>query len=434
MGRATGNTHGVSATQRGKRATTPPGIGGSVGAASNPPATPESLGLTSKTSAREPNEGLRRHKLMTKELRKAFAETGSQEGKGHDATVIAKFFNPYGNSPWDKLYVTEFDGEDTLFGYCVSNNGPDCDEWGYSSLNEIASATLPSGTPAIERDIHFPPRPLRECDGALRKDGANITAAADIGGSSGKAASGPDTTSRERVVDGITVTEEIIEWGDGAISVDYVTADGMNLWEDIESHTSFDEPLSDAALLQLLAERGAHWPSRRPDHGDREFRYPRKYNGEGIVKDFRRLLETGDVNKLSPRLYDFLTMSGGYIAHFNLGGFRGTYEGKISELLNGEMMSLTSHDPRQSPYRARLAGVEEKLYGGGVPWQRSHLEDSGYKDGLSAADVMAEVCAVACELEYEVRLRERTQRRSERINAMRAIADAEGFTVSPSEE
>jgi hypothetical protein len=127
-------------------------------------------------------------------------------------------------------------------------------------------------------------------------------------------------------------------------------------------------------------------------------------------------------------------MSGGFIAHFNLEGFRGTYDGKLSDLLDGEMTSFTGHDPRQSPYRARLAGQEEKLYGGGAPWQSPHLEDSGYKDGLSAADVMAEVCAVACEMKEKVNQREQAAQRSERIQAMRAIAEAEGFTVTPSEE
>jgi hypothetical protein len=386
-------------------------------------------------AGREPNEGLRRHKLMTKELRKTFAEMGSQDGKGHDAIVIAKFFNPYGRGPWDTLYVTEFDGEDTLFGYCISNGGESFDEWGYSNLHEIASAALPSGTPAIERDIHFSPKPLRECEGALRRDGTDTATGAGGAGDAGAEGAGPGRSSRERVIDGLSVTEEVIEWGDGAISVDYVTADGMNLWEDPEAHTSFDGPLSDGELDALLVERGAHWPSRRPERSQpRQFRYPRKYNGQGVVEDFRRLLESGDMGKLTPRLYDFLTMSGGFIAHFNLEGFRGTYDGKLSDLLDGEMTSFTGHDPRQSPYRARLAGQEEKLYGGGAPWQSPHLEDSGYKDGLSAADVMAEVCAVACEMKEKVNQREQAAQRSERIQAMRAIAEAEGFTVTPSEE
>lgn len=326
-------------------------------------------------AGREPNEGLRRHKLITKELREAFAEMGSQDGKGDDAIVIAKFFNPYGRGPWDMLYVTEFDGEDVLLGYCVSNGGESFDEWGYSSLREIASSTLPSGTPVIERDIHFTAKPLRECEGAMRKN--------DFRGSG--VAESP--TEQPEEAGGMTLSGGVASGGDAS---------------------SEDAPR-------------------------REFRYPRKYNGRGVIEDFRRLLDTGDMSKLTPRLYEFLTMSGGFIAHFNLNGFRSTYSGRLSELLDGEMTSFTRHDPRESPYRERLGGQEPKVYGG-APWEGAHLVDSGYKDGLSAADVMAELCAVACELEDEVRRREQAQRRRERIKAMRAIAEAEGFTVATSEE
>ncbi len=312
---------------------------------------------------------------MTKELRKAFAKMGRQDGKGDDAIVIAKFFNPCGRGAWDTLYVTEFDGEDVLFGYCISNGGESFDEWGYSSLREIASTTLPSGTPVIERDIHFTAKPLRECEGALRKDDFRGSVAAE-----------PPAEQPEE-------------------------AEGMTL-------SNGDASGGDAS------------PEDAPR---REFRYPRKYNGHGVVEDFRRLLDTGDMSKLTPRLYEFLTMSGGFIAHFNLNGFRSTYSGRLSELLDGEMTSFTRHDPRESPYRERLGGQEPKVYGG-APWEGAHLEDSGYKDGLSAADVMAEVCAAACELEGDVRRREQTQRRGERIQAMRAIAETEGFSVTPSEE
>jgi hypothetical protein len=61
---------------------------------------------------------------------------GSQDNHGDAAKVIVKLFFPGGRYT---LYVTE--GEDlgddvNLFGYCISALGPDCDEWGYSSLAE----------------------------------------------------------------------------------------------------------------------------------------------------------------------------------------------------------------------------------------------------------------------------------------------------------
>ena len=94
---------------------------------------------------------------------------------------------------------------------------------------------------------------------------------------------------------------------------------------------------------------------------------------------------------------------------------------------------LHRYDPRESPYRERLNGQEEKVYGG-APWEGAHLEDSGYKDGLSAADVMAGMCSVACELEEEVRRREENQRKDQRIETMRVIAEAEGFNITPADE
>jgi hypothetical protein len=62
-------------------------------------------------------------------------------------------------------------------------------------------------------------------------------------------------TEAEREIDGIVITETIIEWNDtDGISADYVTAGGINLYADRESLTSFDEPLSDDELRDVLAE------------------------------------------------------------------------------------------------------------------------------------------------------------------------------------
>ena len=89
---------------------------------------------------------------MTAEIASKIPAIGETDGD-HDpftSTVAVKFFAPGRYT----LYVTEFDGEDTLFGYCVSPLGPDCDEWGYSSLKELAEMEM-FGMPAIERDIYF---------------------------------------------------------------------------------------------------------------------------------------------------------------------------------------------------------------------------------------------------------------------------------------
>lgn len=109
--------------------------------------------------------------LLPPKIRRLLCERypiGSQDGQGDAAKVIVKLFFPAGRYT---LYITE--GEDlgddvNLFGYCISALGPDCDEWGYSSLAEIASVSLRGLR--IERDVTIEPEKytvaeLRKIDG-----------------------------------------------------------------------------------------------------------------------------------------------------------------------------------------------------------------------------------------------------------------------------
>jgi len=67
--------------------------------------------------------------------------------------VPLKIFDPGGRGTW---YITEFDGEDTLFGFCCSPLGSDCDELGYVSLEELQSVKNRFGI-GMERDINWNP-------------------------------------------------------------------------------------------------------------------------------------------------------------------------------------------------------------------------------------------------------------------------------------
>lgn len=101
-------------------------------------------------------------KLLTKALRKRFEQIGRQEDSS-DPIVICKFFDPCGSWTW---YATEFDGDDTFFGYVVGFEK----EWGYFSLSELESVTKTiqfvmnthdnsfKAVLPIERDLYF-----REC-------------------------------------------------------------------------------------------------------------------------------------------------------------------------------------------------------------------------------------------------------------------------------
>lgn len=98
---------------------------------------------------------LRGHSLMTPELREALPKLYSQENTP-DPMVVVKYFCPYSQAVW---FVTEFDGEDTMFGWADLGFG--CGELGYMSLSEL-SETCKGRLPLVERDLHWKPVPLSE--------------------------------------------------------------------------------------------------------------------------------------------------------------------------------------------------------------------------------------------------------------------------------
>ena len=83
-----------------------------------------------------------------------------QEGKGDEALVHVKLFDPTGSWTW---FITEFDpAENTAFGLV---NGHEA-EVGYIDLNELANARGRLGI-GIEIDMHFKPQTLAACRATL---------------------------------------------------------------------------------------------------------------------------------------------------------------------------------------------------------------------------------------------------------------------------
>jgi hypothetical protein len=97
-----------------------------------------------------------RQQMLTKENRQQLPPLYAQDGKGMDAIAYVKFFNPCGSGTW---YITEFDPETNMaFGLaCLQER-----ELGYIDLNELMAVKLRFGL-YIERDIHFKPTKLSEC-------------------------------------------------------------------------------------------------------------------------------------------------------------------------------------------------------------------------------------------------------------------------------
>ena len=106
-----------------------------------------------------------KQKLLTKEIREKLPPLYSQDGKGFAAVAQVKFFYAYGSGEW---FATEFDGEDTFFGWVQHIGGNPGGEFGYFSLSELESISARINgkqirdLQGIERDICF--TPSRLCD------------------------------------------------------------------------------------------------------------------------------------------------------------------------------------------------------------------------------------------------------------------------------
>jgi len=95
-------------------------------------------------------------KLLTKEILHKLPELGVNEDLGENAIAQVKFFTPDAQWTW---YASEYDGLDMFFGVVVGLER----EYGYFSLSELQKVRGALGLP-IERDMHWTPRPLKECN------------------------------------------------------------------------------------------------------------------------------------------------------------------------------------------------------------------------------------------------------------------------------
>ncbi len=92
--------------------------------------------------------------LITPEIQKLLPPLYANENKvPAEIRVPLKIFDPSGRGTW---YVTEFSGEDTMFGYCRSPLGSEFDELGYMSLQELSTVINSYGL-HMERDIYWNP-------------------------------------------------------------------------------------------------------------------------------------------------------------------------------------------------------------------------------------------------------------------------------------
>ena len=120
---------------------------------------PDATGTTTATTMwQDKHSGLRRHKLMTKELGEKIPALYANENVEDYDSVLApvKLFSPYANWTW---YITEWNAET---GECFGLVDGFEKELGYFDLTEMAEATVLGGVPAVERDLYWKPTSLGE--------------------------------------------------------------------------------------------------------------------------------------------------------------------------------------------------------------------------------------------------------------------------------
>ena len=109
----------------------------------------------------ETQRAKRRHLLLTQEIKGTLPPLyNSEKHPEKDAIAVVKFFSPYSQWTW---YAVEFDGEDTFFGLV---DGFEM-EYGYFSYSELEAVTVFGGVPAVERDCHWSPRPVKEIEAEI---------------------------------------------------------------------------------------------------------------------------------------------------------------------------------------------------------------------------------------------------------------------------
>lgn len=99
-------------------------------------------------------------KLMTKEIEKRLERYPlySQDGKGKNAEIVCKFFNPYGRGTWYVLEGQKQENGDWMFYGIVDLYEK---EYGYFMLSDLTGFRGPFGL-GIERDMYFSKKKVSE--------------------------------------------------------------------------------------------------------------------------------------------------------------------------------------------------------------------------------------------------------------------------------
>ncbi len=76
-----------------------------------------------------------------------------------------------------------------------------------------------------------------------------------------------------------------------------------------------------------------------------------------VIKNFQEVIENKDIDRMNKELYNFLILYSGFIAHYDINGFKSTYRNPVdfSEV-------FIKHFDREHRYYSRTYPCHESLY------------------------------------------------------------------------
>jgi hypothetical protein len=99
-----------------------------------------------------------------------------------------------------------------------------------------------------------------------------------------------------------------------------------------------------------------------------------------IVNSFSKVFKTGEIVNLNKQAYDFINLSSGFIAHYNLFGFRGYYS-------NVELFKREILDHR--PYNQ---------------WRNFGPADRDYDYYMQKREIYNQICDLILERQYQAKV------------------------------
>ena len=99
-----------------------------------------------------------------------------------------------------------------------------------------------------------------------------------------------------------------------------------------------------------------------------------------IVNSFSKVFKTGEIDNLNKQAYDFINLSSGFIAHYNLFGFRDYYSNV--ELLKHEILG-------HRPYNQ---------------WRNFYPADIDYDYYMQKREIYNQICDLILERQYQAKV------------------------------